>query len=131
MRTAKKQAAKRLLKKLSALRATLPDDEREILDGYIVVDEVEAHRLKTRVAQKTLGRVAMKADGKVKEVEAHRLKSRVAQKTFGRVAMKADGKVAEVEAHRLKSRVAQKVFGKVAQQRIRFNDATEQYEQID
>jgi hypothetical protein len=37
----------RLLKKLTALRATLPDDERALLDGFILtrkaVDEVEAH----------------------------------------------------------------------------------------
>ena len=47
METKEMQAIKRLLKKLSALRATLSDDERALLDGFIVTpkadDEVQAH----------------------------------------------------------------------------------------
>jgi hypothetical protein len=53
MNTEETQAMKRLLKKLSALRATLSDDERALLDGFIVTskaDEVVAHVIKDAVS---------------------------------------------------------------------------------
>jgi hypothetical protein len=47
MKSEEAQAMNRLLKKLTALRATLNDDERALLDGFILarkaVDEVAAH----------------------------------------------------------------------------------------
>jgi len=47
MKSEEAQAMNRLLKKLTALRATLGDDERALLDGFVVthkaVDEVAAH----------------------------------------------------------------------------------------
>ena len=44
------QAFKRLLKKLSALRATLKNDERSLLDEMVTgsADEVEAHSMNNR-----------------------------------------------------------------------------------
>ena len=44
------QALKRLLKKLSALRATLKSDERTLLDGLITgaADEVGAHSMNVK-----------------------------------------------------------------------------------
>jgi hypothetical protein len=48
--TTEKTATKRLLKKLSALRVTLPTEEQNILDSFILTEageeeEVEAHKL--------------------------------------------------------------------------------------
>ena len=51
------QALKRLLKKLSALRATLKSEERNLLDGLIIgsADEAAAHRMNigSRVTTRT------------------------------------------------------------------------------
>ena len=59
------QAVKRLLKKLSALRATLKNDERSLLDQLVTgaANEVEAHRLSPKSP------VASARDAN--EVEAH------------------------------------------------------------
>ena len=65
------QAIKRLLKKLSALRATLKNDERKMLDQLVIgsVNEVEAHTL----SQKSPFTAAKAAKGAkdASEVEAH------------------------------------------------------------
>ena len=48
MKSEEAQAMNRLLKKLTALRATLGDDERALLDGFVVTPkpiEVSAHML--------------------------------------------------------------------------------------
>ena len=78
----------RLLKKLSALRATLSDDERMVLDHLIVgeqapaQDEVQAHVLKpAKVGAKTPGQ---------DEVRAHVLKpAKVGAKTPGQDEVRA------------------------------------------
>ena len=57
MKTAQKQACKRLLKKLSALRATLSNSERAILDDLMGVDPVTAHKLSGQV---TTGSMSMR-----------------------------------------------------------------------
>ena len=66
MKTIQDQSFKRLLKKLSAMRATLQNDEREILDA-IVTGEVTAHKL-------SADRAVRKASAEqVAEVAAHKL----------------------------------------------------------
>ena len=63
------QAIKRLLKKLSALRATLKNDERSLLDEMVTgsADEVEAHSMNNRPHPRPASRPQRSAD----EVEAH------------------------------------------------------------
>jgi len=83
------QATKRLLKKLSALRATLSDDERALLDGFIVTpraDDVAAHILKDAISPA----VTPRAD----DVAAHVLKDAISPA----VTPRAD----DVAAHVLK-----------------------------
>jgi hypothetical protein len=80
MKATQSQAAKRLFKKLSALRATLPNEERAILDRLIVFDdEVSAHKMtagkvtsgKVTTGKMTGGKVTT---GKVTdEVSAHKM----------------------------------------------------------
>jgi uncharacterized membrane protein YkoI len=95
------QASKRLFKKLSALRATLSNEERAILDSMIVV-EVEAHKSKARpVARKTF-----------QEVEAHQMKTKPVAKPAARKTFQ------EVEAHQMKTKpvakpAARKTFQEV------------------
>ena len=69
MKTTRSQASKRLFKKLSALRATLSNEEREILDSLIVTEdvtaEVTAHKLfKNKVTSTKV---------KTAKVEGHKL----------------------------------------------------------
>ena len=91
------QAIKRLLKKLSALRATLKNDERKMLDQLVIgsVNEVEAHTL----SQKSPFTAAKAAKGAkdASEVEAHTL----SQKSPFTAAKAAKGAkdASEVEAH--------------------------------
>ena len=59
MKTTEKQASKRLFKKLSALRATLSNEERAILDN-LIVNEVEAHKINTKASTKTNPKVNSK-----------------------------------------------------------------------
>jgi hypothetical protein len=84
--TKQSQASKRLLKKISALRATLPADERKVLDSLIVT-EVQGHILKSKntPGKNTPGKnmPGRAQPGKLaeskhdtKEVEAHLLKGR-------------------------------------------------------
>ena len=63
------QSLKRLLKKLSALRATLKNDERNLLDNLVTSpkDEVSAHRWAT-----------FSANAGADEVGAHQLHTNVA-----------------------------------------------------
>ncbi len=141
MKTVQDQAFDRLLKKLSAMRATLRNEERAILDELIIGQvstqrmnvgrttskfastakgesaEVEAHKLNPgKVAPKVSGKVAPKISSKIAEVEAHKLNpGKVAPKVSGKVAPKVSSKIAEVEAHKLNpGKVAPIVTGKVA-----------------
>ena len=52
MNTDQNPAVERLLKKIAALRATLPTDEREVLDQFIPVDEVTGHAMTRKAASK-------------------------------------------------------------------------------
>ena len=103
MKATRSTAAKRLFKRLSALRATLPADERKILDELIVT-EVEAHQMKGRNASRQAGRADGKEVGKQagkaadRQVEAHQMKGRIATRQADRAAGK------EVEAHQMKGR---------------------------
>ena len=64
MKTTEKQASKRLFKKLSALRATLSNEERAILDNLIVVEEVTAHKMTGKAVGKAVGKATNKATSK-------------------------------------------------------------------
>jgi hypothetical protein len=63
MKTTEKQASKRLFKKLSALRATLSNEERAILDN-LIVNEVAAHKMTDRAVGKATTRATNKATSK-------------------------------------------------------------------
>ena len=76
MKTTQKQASTRLFKKLSALRATLSNEERAILDRIIVSEDVNAHKMNQKLATKA----QPKADPKQIEVQAHKLNSKLATK---------------------------------------------------
>ena len=152
MKTNQKQVAKRLIKKLSALRATLSNDERALLDTMIGAEEVRAHkmtvgRIATKVAPKvaskkvaevaahkmTVGRIATKvapkvASKKVAEVAAHKMTvGRIATKVAPKVASK---KAAEVTAHKMATKVAQKAVKKISP-RIAFDANSEEYKIVE
>jgi hypothetical protein len=55
MKTTQNQASARLFKKLSALRATLSNEERDILDSLVVIDEVAAHKMTGKASGKATG----------------------------------------------------------------------------
>jgi hypothetical protein len=58
MKTTPSQATKRLFKKLSALRAILPNDERAILDSLVVFDEASAHKRTGKAVGKNIFRTS-------------------------------------------------------------------------
>lgn len=58
MKTTQRQVSQRLFKKLSALRATLSNEEREILDNLIGVNEVAAHKMADKAASKAADKAA-------------------------------------------------------------------------
>ena len=77
MNAKQSQAIDRVLRKLSVLRITLSNEEREVLDNLIVTgsDEVEAHKLE---AAKSPAKSPAKAPAKspdADEVEAHKLEA--------------------------------------------------------
>jgi hypothetical protein len=76
MRTKNSKVYQGLFKKLDALRATLSDEERTILDS-IFTDEVKAHRL--------IIRPVSKANKQKTEVAAHRAIVRPASKAVRKV----------------------------------------------
>ena len=105
MKTTRSQASKRLFKKLSALRATLSNEERKILDE-LIVSEVAAHKL----TSKSIGKAVSKSANKASEVAAHKLTS----KSIGKAAGKSVNKASEVAAHKLTSKSIGKAAGKSA-----------------
>jgi hypothetical protein len=86
------QAFDRLYKKLEALRVTLPDDERDILDGILSKNQVEAHKITSRAVSKVAAKSARKAVAKSPEVEAHKITSRAASRASAKAKAKAIGK---------------------------------------
>src|SRR5262245_5412749 len=102
MKTTQKQASTRLVKKLSALRATLSNEERDILDSLIGVEEVAAHKMNARATGKAVNKAASKAT----EVAAHKMTT----KAMGKAASKASSKATEVAAHKMTT----KAIGKAA-----------------
>ncbi|MCO6451634.1 MAG: hypothetical protein J5I90_12680, partial [Caldilineales bacterium] len=93
------QSTKRVLKKLSALRATLSDEEQVILDGYILdsASEVTAHSMTERI---TPG-VTPAADAGPDEMMAHSMTERI---TPG-VTPAADAGPDEMMAHSMTERI--------------------------
>jgi hypothetical protein len=126
MKTTQNQASARLFKKLSALRATLPNEERAILDKLIVVNEVSAHKMNSKAAGKSVG----KATNKASEVAAHKMNTKAA----GKAVNKATNKASEVAAHKMNSKAAGKSVGKTTSKatnkpafRIQFDPNSEEY----
>ena len=126
MKITQRQASVRLFKKLSALRATLPNEERAILDSLILVDEVSAHRMSGKTVSKSAGKSANKAA----EVQAHKLTTRAVGKVVGKVTSKA----AEVQAHKMTTKAAGKAAGKSINKviskntfRVSFDPDSEEY----
>src|SRR6266498_1663233 len=116
MKTIQSKASNRLFKKLSALRATLPNEERAILDN-LIVDEVAAHKMNVG---KATGKAIGKANvGKASEVAAHKMN---VGKATGKAIGKANvGKASEVAAHKMD-------VGKTADKvRIAFDPTSEEY----
>ena len=133
MKTTEKQASKRLFKKLSALRATLSNEERKILDN-IIVDEAVAHRIdlsknaEVNANQMKFSKIATKNAGKNAEVSANQMKlSKIATKNAGKIATKN----AEVNANQMKvGKIATKNAGKIAGRvatKIIFDPNSEEY----
>ncbi len=102
MATTKNQASRKVLKKLSAVRAVLRKDERDVLDA-IVLREVTAHQLNGNTIS-AAGKGAAKY-----QVQAHVLTPRGAAKGAGKGAAKY-----QVQAHGLTPRGAGKVRAKGA-----------------
>ena len=110
------QSLKRLTEKLSALRRTLRNDERDLLDQLVLgapAAEVEAHRMADqKVTAKTFAEP---------EVEAHRMadqNQKVTAKTFAEP---------EVEAHRFANE-AEAIGSAAIQKRITFDPSSESYQ---
>src|ERR1044071_5659616 len=97
MKTNEKQVAKRLFKKLSALRATLSNEERVILDNLVGVDQVQAHKINTKIATKA----AEKINTRAAEVQAHKINTKITPKA----AEKINTKAAEVQAHKINTKI--------------------------
>ena len=135
MKTRQQQASARLFKKLSALRATLPNDERAILDSLIIVDdiqvnnraagranEVTAHKL----TGKAVGKATNKTTAKATEVQAHKLTN----KAVGKATNKTTAKATEVQAHKVTTKATGKATNKATDKttpRIAFDLDTEEY----
>lgn len=94
-------APKRLARKLSAMRAVLSKDERDILDEVIkdetIQSEVAAHAMRS---SKTAGKARTAARTAKAEVAAHTVKS---SKTAGKARTAARTSKAEVAAHAMRS----------------------------
>ena len=75
------QAIDRVLKKLSVLRMTLNNEEREILDSFVVTvaNEVEAHQL---VSAKTPAKTPAKAPAKDYETDEMKAQQMESAKSF-------------------------------------------------
>jgi hypothetical protein len=134
MKTTQSQAAKRLFKKLSALRVTLPNEERAILDNLIGVDEVSAHQMTAKALDQAVSPSGGKALGKSTEVAAHKQTGKAMGKAMGKSEGKAMGKSAEVSTHK----TAGKAMGKAGRKstdkvvrsfdlRVTFDENSEEY----
>jgi hypothetical protein len=134
----KQTASDRLFKKISALRATLPADERAVLDDLIAKDEVTGHRMKMsktlvkaggKTASKTevkphqmkMDKTPVKSGGKTAsktEVKSHQMKL---GKTPVKTSVKTNSKVNEVAAHQMKA----------VKPQIRYDADSEEYKPVD
>ena len=113
MKVAKIPISPKALKKLSAVRPVLPKEEREILDA-IVLEEVTAHKLQSKVVSKAKGKT---------QVKAHKFHTQAVGKSAGKTEVKANmlktkalGKAAgkvQVKAHKFNTKTISKAKGKV------------------
>ena len=92
MKTTKKQVSARVFKKLSALRATMSNEERVVLDNLIGASEVSAHKMEGKIATKTNPKISGKISGKVSEVSAHKMDGKIATKTNPKISGKITAK---------------------------------------
>lgn len=147
--TASRSSVNNVLKKLSAVRVTLPAEEQAVLDmivtGLTAEDEVEGHAMKEKAASgRVATRVATRASSSVRpaedEVEGHAMKEKAASgRVATRVATRASSSARpdddEVEGHamtqkaasgRAATRVATKAISTI---RVVLNQETGQYTQ--
>jgi len=92
----------RVLKKLSALRATLSDSELNVLDQIVIgaTPDVAAHKMADRSADQ----VADKAADKTADVVAHKMADRSADRPTGKIQERSTSKIvfdAEAEVYKL------------------------------
>lgn len=129
--TTEKTATKRLLKKLTALRVTLPTEEQNILDSLILTEvegdeEVEAHRLasnkinparttsnKTFAGKTSVKKAEVGAMPEDDEVEAHAMTS-AGKADAGRVVFQ-------------KTNAGRVIFQRASVGRVIFNKDTGEY----
>jgi hypothetical protein len=99
----------RVLKKLSAMRATLSDNELKALDLIVTgfTSDVAAHKMAVRNVEQ----VADKAADKAADVAAHKMSVRGAEQ----VADKAADKAADVAAHKMSVRNVEQVADQAAE----------------
>ena len=118
----------RVLKKLSAMRATLSDSELNVLDQIVIgaTTDVAAHK----IAYLSADQVADKAADKTADVAAHKLVDRSADQ----VADKAADKTADVTAHKMADRSVDRATGKILERStsiIIFDAEAEVYKLVD
>jgi len=113
MDTKMTQTMKRLLKKLSAMRATLSDEEQELLDQIVLLpnEDVEAHRLDPRYDPRLDPKYDPRKDPAAEDVEAHKLDPRYDPRLDPKYDPRKDPAAEDVEAHKLDPRyVSRKDF---------------------
>jgi len=77
----KNKAFKRVIKKLSAVRATLDNEERQVLDN-IIVDEVVAHKMNlAKTAAKTTAKTSAKTAVKAHKMNLAKTAAKTSAKT--------------------------------------------------
>ena len=75
MKTTQKKVYSKLFKKLSALRATLSNEERKILDNIVGVEEVAAHKMQGKLTPKANPKAQSKANPKHTKFLMHTLQT--------------------------------------------------------
>ena len=122
------KALNRLLKKLSAVRATLNQDERDLLDGIIasarfgvgeVETEVTPHAIEMKNVEKVVSRqeevAAHQLELKNVEKVASRQEEVFAHKLENKAMERAEQKFTEVKLHALETKAIEKVQAKAAE----------------
>jgi hypothetical protein len=118
------KAINSVLKKLSAMRVTLQQEEQEFLDSLVITeiagDEVAAHKMATKVSDKVIDKNVTALPEDV-EVAAHRMTTKNVTKVSDKVIDKnvtALPEDDEVAAHRMTTKNVTKVSDKVIDKNV-------------